>query len=204
MVNNVQLPDYCAPCDDGSGGEAGTFRALRILPGGAGVLVADFTEGVVRRYAGDVVSGTGVQVQSYIGVDALDAFFPFAVNLDPDRLSFWTADEVTGQVFRFTLDGNGTPSSVFCGNGSVQPDCSPDGTTPPGWFGVGGLAIVGEPTAALATVPPTPLAVGPTWVLVLAGCALALTRRLGTRLGIRQAGSGVPIQNGVVLPIRSR
>jgi hypothetical protein len=47
------------------------------------VLVADFSTGVIRRYVGDVVGGTGVQGQSYIGIDALDAFFPFAVNLDP-------------------------------------------------------------------------------------------------------------------------
>ena len=200
VVTNVQLPDYCSPCDDGSGGEAGTFRALRILPGGAGVLVADFNKGVVRRYVGDVVSGTGVQDQSYVGLDALDTFFPFAVNLDPDHLSFWTADEVTGEVFRFAIDGDGTPSSRFCGNGSTQPDCSPDVTTPPGWFGLGGLAIVGEPTAALTARPPTPLPVGPTWVLLLAASGLALTRHLWTR----QAGSGVPIQNGLVLPIRSR
>ncbi len=203
VVNNVQLPDYCAPCDDGSGGSAGTFRALRILPGGAGVLVADFSAGVVRRYAGDVVSGTGVQDQSYIGIDALDTFFPFAVNLDPDLLSFWTADEVTGQVFRFAINGNGAPSSLFCGNGSAEPDCSPDATTPPGWFGVGGLAIVGEPTAALSPGPPTGVPVGPTWALLLAGCGLAVTRHLWMR-GLRQAGSGVPIQNGLVLPIRSR
>ena len=200
VVNNVQLPDYCSPCDDGSGGEAGTLRALRILPGGAGVLVADFNKNVVRRYVGDVVSGTGVQDKSYVGVNAPDTFFPFAVNLDPDHLSFWTADEVTGQVFRFAIDGDGTPSSAFCGNGSTQLDCSPDVTTPPGWFGVGGLAIVGEPTAALSPGP-TPVPVGPTWALLLAtACGLALTRRLRRR----QAGSGVPIQNGLVLPIRSR
>jgi len=187
VVNNVQLPDYCAPCDDGSGGVAGTLRALRILPGGAGVLVADFSTGVVRRYVGDVVSGTGVQDGSYIGIDALDAFFPFAVNLDPDLLSFWTADEVTGQVFRFAINGDGTPSSVFCGNGSTQPDCSPDVTTPPGWFGVGGLAIVGEPTAALSAGPPTPVSVAPTWALVLAACGLGAARHLGTRLRIRSS-----------------
>jgi hypothetical protein len=182
VVNNVQLPDYCAPCDDGSGGEAGTFRALRILPGGAGVLVADFSSGVVRRYAGDVVSGTGVQDRSYVGIDALDTFFPFAVNLDPDQLSFWTADEVTGQVFRFAINGDGTPSSVFCGNGSTEPDCSPDATTPPGWFGVGGLAIVGEPTAALSPGPAVPVPVGPMSLLLLAACGLAVTRHLRARL----------------------
>jgi hypothetical protein len=33
VVNNVQLPDYCAPCDDGSGGVAGTFRPAH-SPGG--------------------------------------------------------------------------------------------------------------------------------------------------------------------------
>ena len=187
VVNNVQLPDYCSPCDDGSGGEAGTFRALRILPGGAGVLVADFNKGVVRRYVGDVVSGTGVQDQGYIGIDALDTFFPVAVNLDPDLLSFWTADEVTGQVFRFAINGNGTPSSVFCGNGSTQPDCSPDATTPPGWFGLGGLGIVGEPTAALSVGPPTLVPVGPTWALLLAACGLGVARHLGTRLRIRSS-----------------
>ena len=174
VVNNVQLPDYCSPCDNGAGGEAGTFRALRILPGGAGVLVADFSTGVIRRYSGDVLSGTGVQVMSYTATDALDAFFPFAVNLDPDHLTFWTADEVTGEVFRFAINGTGTPSIVFCGNGSVPPDCSPDATTPPGWFGLGGLAIVGEPTAALAAVP---LPVSATWVLIVAGGGLVLLHR---------------------------
>ena len=185
VVNNVQLPDYCSPCGNGSGGEADTFRALRILPGGAGVLVADFGAGVVYRYAGDVVSGTGVHVQSYVGIDALDAFFPFAVNLDLDGSSFWTADEVTGQVFRFAINGAGTPSLVFCGNGSTQSDCTPDATTPTGWFGLGGLAIVGEPTAALSAGPPTRLPVAPAWalLLVVSGLGFARHRRTRPRVG---------------------
>jgi hypothetical protein len=185
VVNNVQLPDYCSPCGNGSGGEADTLRALRILPGGAGVLVADFGAGVVHRYVGDVVSGTGVHIQSYVGIDALDAFFPFAVNLDPDGSSFWTADEVTGQVFRFAINGTGTPSLVFCGNGSTQPDCTPDATTPAVWFGLGGLAIVGEPTAALSAGPPTQLPVGPAWalLLVVSGLAFARHRRTRPRVG---------------------
>ena len=145
LLSGAQLPDYCNPCDNGAGGAALSFRDLRILPGDTAILAADFGfgSGEIRRYAGSVAGGTGSQDMAYAGVDALDSFFPFGLTLDPGLTDFWTTDEVTGEIFKFAITGGGTPSQVFCGNGSSQPDCSPDANSPDGWIGLGGLAIVG-------------------------------------------------------------
>jgi uncharacterized repeat protein (TIGR01451 family) len=158
-LSGAQLTDYCGrapspPCDDGAGGPTGPFYALRILLNGGGVLVADnqgyYTGGVVRQYTGNVATGTGVHARNYAGENLFGTFcgasgeepclFPFALNLDPDGTSFWTADNATSEVFRFVIDGPDTPMQpVFCGAEAC------DFT-----HFVTGLAVVGELTAATA------------------------------------------------------
>jgi uncharacterized repeat protein (TIGR01451 family) len=66
--------------------------ALRILPSG-GVLVAD-SEQVVQ------LNSTGLLVNTYTPCACANLF---ALNLDPDGTSFWTADSVTSDVFRVDI-----------------------------------------------------------------------------------------------------
>jgi hypothetical protein len=75
---------------------------LRVLPGG-GVIVADMTR-TIRHYG-----STGNLVRTYVAPLA-DPSKPtdedegyFAVNLDPDGTSFWTANYYTGIVARFDI-----------------------------------------------------------------------------------------------------
>jgi hypothetical protein len=98
--------------------------ALRILPDG-GVLVAD-TEQILR------VDASGETVQTY-DTPGQDSWF--ALNLDPDGESFWSAGLGTGDVFRFDLD-SGEVLLQFSAGEAVQ---------------VGGLAVFGELTAAVPT-----------------------------------------------------
>jgi len=92
--------------------------ALRIRPNGE-VLVACTNE--IYR-----LSAAGVVIQSYT---APDATLLFALNLDPDNTSFWTADLLTGEIYRFNID-TGALLTEFQG--------------PAG--GVSGLAVFGEIT----------------------------------------------------------
>jgi hypothetical protein len=91
--------------------------AFRVLPNGD-LLVADTTE-VVE------LNPSGVQVMTYTPNPASDELF--ALNLDPDGTSFWTADLATGNVYRFDI-ASGTQLITF--------------TTPSG--GASGVAIFGE------------------------------------------------------------
>ena len=94
--------------------------ALRILPGGRSVLVAD-------RTAIQMVDGiTGGLVRSY---DAPGQDCWFALNLDPDGTSFWSADFCTSTVYKFDI-ADGTVLQSFSSG-------SPSGT-------VFGLAVDGE------------------------------------------------------------
>jgi Divergent InlB B-repeat domain len=77
--------------------------AFRVLPNG-NLLVADSTA-VVQ------LSPSGQQVMTYTPNPAADVLF--ALNLDPDGTSFWTADLATGTIFRFTIaDGTQLVSFV--------------------------------------------------------------------------------------------
>jgi Divergent InlB B-repeat domain len=77
--------------------------AFRVLPNG-NLLVADSTA-VVQ------LSPSGQQVMTYTPNPAVDVLF--ALNLDPDGTSFWTADLATGTIFRFTIaDGTQLVSFV--------------------------------------------------------------------------------------------
>ncbi len=96
--------------------------AFRVLPNG-NLLVADST--VVVE-----LNASGSQIMTY--TPSLAASTLFALNLDPDGTSFWTADLITGTVFRFDI-ASGTQLVTF--------------TTPPNADGeseASGLAVFGE------------------------------------------------------------
>jgi len=104
--------------------------ALRILPDG-GVLVSN-TSVAIR------LDSSGNQVQTY--TPSIAASLLFALNLDPDGTSFWTADYSTGNVFKFDI-ASGTELLTF----NVAPNTS-----------LSGLAVFGEVTAAQPTPTPSP------------------------------------------------
>jgi len=95
--------------------------ALRILPDG-GVLVADANK-VVRLDS----MGRATQFYTVAGAQVL-----FALNLDPDKRSFWTADTKAGLVYKFDIL-SGALLNV------IRPPESEELTT-------GGLAVYGECT----------------------------------------------------------
>jgi len=104
--------------------------ALRILPDG-GVLVSNTT--VAIR-----LDSSGNQVQTY--TPSIPPGLIFALNLDPDGTSFWTADYSSGNVFKFDI-ASGSELLTF----NVPPNTS-----------LSGLAVFGEVTAAQPTPTPTP------------------------------------------------
>ena len=79
------------PLSDFANGLPGCF-ALRKLPSG-GVLVACYSE-ILR------LDDNGMVVQTY---DAPGEDHWFALNLDPDCTSFWSANNFTGQVYKFDI-----------------------------------------------------------------------------------------------------
>jgi hypothetical protein len=116
VCTNTQRPDFA---DNLPGG---TCYGHRILPDG-GELVACSSQI-------DRVNASGAVTQTYTlpGTSLL-----FAVNLDPDGTTFWTADYFTGQIFRINI-ATGSVVTTF--------------TSPPNTV-MGGLAVVGELTAAI-------------------------------------------------------
>jgi hypothetical protein len=109
---NAQNPDF------GSGLASNALFALRQLPDGS-VLVAD-TSVALRLSAAN-----GSVIQTYKPTTPPQVLF--ALNLDPDGTSFWTADAVTGVIYRFDI-ASGNQLTSF---------------TAPSQF-VSGLAIFGE------------------------------------------------------------
>jgi Bacterial Ig-like domain (group 1) len=114
VCTNTQEPDFAtglpAPC-----------FAHRILPDG-GELVA-CQSGVVR------LDALGTIIQTY---NPEPGGFLFALNLDPDGTSFWTAGYLSGTIYRIDI-ATGTLLSSFSA-GAVSP--------------LGGIAIVGERVCA--------------------------------------------------------
>jgi hypothetical protein len=116
ISKNTQNPDFA---DNLPGFSAFAFR---VLPNG-NLLVADSTLVVQLNPSGQVI-------MTYTPNPSAAALF--ALNLDPDGTTFWTADLDTGNIFRFTI-ADGTQLITF--------------TTPPDTNGVSaasGLAIFGE------------------------------------------------------------
>ena len=129
---------------------AGEAFVLRLLPPGdgtGGLLVADELE--IKR-----LDGSGSVVQTY---DAAGEDRWFALNLDPDGLTFWAADLITANLYRFEIDSGAIVS------GPVN--------TGSGISSVYGLCVLpgNEPAAATVEVP----ALGRVGLLALAA-AIAL------------------------------
>ena len=124
VCNNVQLADFnTSPLPNTA------YAHSILLPfqfGGGGMLIAD-TSAVIR------LDASGNQVQTYT---LPNATFLFAMALDPDGTSFWTADQVTGEVFKVDIQ-----------TGNVLQDWLSSGA--PGFNDVAGLSIKGELIAAL-------------------------------------------------------
>ena len=117
VCTNTQLADFATL-------PTGEAFALRIRPNGD-VLVA--TTGFVYR-----LDSAGAVQQTY---PVAGSSFLFALNLDPDGTSFWTADIFSGEIFNVDI-ASGTVLSQFN---------SPPNTN------LAGLAVFGEITAARST-----------------------------------------------------
>lgn len=102
VCTNTQLPDFA------SGLTGSAAFAHRILPDG-GELVAD-SESVVR------FDSSGHIVHTY--TPSTPEFSLFALNRDPDGVTFWTADLSTGDVYRFNI-ATGAELSHFSVGGEV-------------------------------------------------------------------------------------
>jgi hypothetical protein len=96
VCTNTQLPDFA------TGLPGANAFAHRILPDG-GELVAD-SDRVVR------LSSSGAVVKTYTPSTFENTLF--ALNRDPDGTSFWTADLISGDVFRFDI-ASGAQLSTF-------------------------------------------------------------------------------------------
>ena len=124
VTTNTQMADFTpaplpnAPC-----------YALRIMTGGD-VLVA-CSSAIFH------LSPAGTVLQTYLASTYGETSFFFALNLDPDLLSFWTAGFYTGNIYRINI-ATGAQITKFT---------SPPLTT------LAGLAVFGEPVAG--GPPPT-------------------------------------------------
>jgi hypothetical protein len=87
VCTNTQLPDFA------TGLPGGTAFAHRILPDGT-VIVADSSAALRLNASGAVIT-------TYTPAESVSLLF--AMNLDPDGKSFWTADIGSGEVFHFDI-----------------------------------------------------------------------------------------------------
>ncbi|MGA8223949.1 MAG: hypothetical protein WB780_20030, partial [Candidatus Acidiferrales bacterium] len=120
VSDNIQLPDLTTTLNGA--------MALRALPDGT-VLVAD-TFRIVRLDA----NGNVTQTYTIPGTAAALS----SLNLDPDGVTFWTADENTGIVYRLNI-ATGAVVSQF--------PTSLGFTSALAITGIGGIAVSGEPEA---------------------------------------------------------
>jgi Kelch motif len=128
VSTNTQLTDFA--------NVGGLCFALRLLPpgdGSGGLLVANWTSGIQR------LDSSGNIVQTYTAGSA-ESFF--ALNLDPNGTSFWSAGYFTGNIYRFNiatgaveLSFNGAPFNTLAGLcvsgeivAAVSPTPTPTGT----------------------------------------------------------------------------
>jgi hypothetical protein len=114
-ATSTQLPDFSTALNE-------SF-ALRLLPpgdGSGGLLVANFAD--VKR-----LDASGAVVQSY---DAPGEDSWFALNLDPNGTSFWSAGIFSGNLYRFNI-----------ASGAIEVGPISTGSS------VAGLCLKGEPTA---------------------------------------------------------
>jgi hypothetical protein len=125
VCTNTQLTDFNATPLPGS--KAFAHRILLPFQFGAGGLLVADNETVERLDA----SGNDVQTYTFPGFTNL-----FALNLDPDGTSFWTADSSTGHVFKADIK-----------TGAVLKNWSSAGA--PNFVDAAGLTVKGELTALL-------------------------------------------------------
>jgi hypothetical protein len=112
---STQNPDFAS-------GLAAPCYALRIRSNGDVMVTCEST---VYR-----LNSSGAVLQTYTPTPSS---LLFAMNLDPDGTSFWTADYFTGRIWHIDIaTGAGTAAPVF--------------TAPPNVRTTAGLAIYGEPT----------------------------------------------------------
>ena len=127
---STQLADFCTTCPSAS-----AITGMRLRANGE-VFGADFFS-QVRHY-----SAAAALINSYTATGLNN---PFAVNLDPDGTTLWTADYNSGQVFRFNI---ATGAKVIDWNAGNLGCCS------------SGLTVFGELVVGLPTptpgVPSTP------------------------------------------------
>jgi uncharacterized repeat protein (TIGR01451 family) len=136
ILNNHQNPDFATNLP---GGPAYALREL----GDKSVLVANTTE-IVR------LNSTGSVVQTY--KPGGGGLF-FALNLDPDGISFWTGDALSGKVYRLKIsDGSiiGTPINTGLGFNAATFNFAT----------IFGIAVLGQPASggadlAVAVTAPT-------------------------------------------------
>ena len=139
VSTKTQLSDFVVLPEDG-----GTAFALRILPNG-GVLVADRLNIKRLNAEGDIVQTYGIA----------DQYSWFALNLDPDGISFWSGDQQTQTLARFNIETGEVMATVVTPGGVLY-----------------GVAVYGEVTVAR----PAPLAITiKNVLLILVGIAVAVT-----------------------------
>lgn len=118
VATNTPNPNLCSSCGD---------YALRIIPSGpdAGDVLAAYASGA------NLISPTGTILETYNwpGNDGGD----FALNIDPNGTSFWTADDASGDVAEFDI-----------ATGALQESWSPGA----GSGTVFGLVVYGQKTAS--------------------------------------------------------
>ena len=149
VSTNTQLANFATLAGSGNA------FALRLL-GDGGLLVADRSN--IKR-----LDSTGAVTQTY---DVAGQDFFFALNLDPDGNSFWSADYNSGNVYKFNI-ASGVVSTSF---------------NKPG--GVSGLAVYGEITQGNPTPPRSVPDGGTSFALLGLSCLslMAARRSLKTKL----------------------
>jgi hypothetical protein len=115
VCTNTQNPDFAT-------GLPGPFAYAHRIRSDGGELVAD-TDRVVR------LDASGNVVQTYLA-SSYGSTYLFALNLDPDGQTFWTADLISGLITRINI-ATGAQVTQFSSQQEVD---------------TAGLAVAGEPT----------------------------------------------------------
>lgn len=127
VCTGTQMTDF------GSAPGGSQCFANRIRPNGE-VLLACTTPNAVYRFG-----PAGNLAQTYTAFSPVPTGILFALNLDPDNATFWTADLFTRQIYRMNIV-SGTEVSTF---------------TAAGQSSLAGLSIAGEINVAIPTPTPT-------------------------------------------------
>jgi hypothetical protein len=141
ICTTTQLPDFAT---------VGTVSGLRVL-GNGDVLASNRTKVTRLNSAGTVLGDYNAPAGNNL---------IFAVTLDPDGQTFWTADLVAGNIFRYNLNPiNSTPITTFNSGQFVD---------------TAGILVIGEITVGGPGPGPTPPPVSALPVPTLSEWALML------------------------------